>query len=260
MVSIIIPFKDKVELLQKCVGSVLRSVSSQGCEVILVNNESRKKKTLAYLKSLENNSKIIILEYAKPFNFSAINNFAVQKSAGDFLLFLNNDTESISSNWIEEMLKQFENPEVGAVGAKLLYPDGTIQHAGVKVGENIATHQFLGMNEMDLKENDIVREVDAVTGACMMTRRDLFLKVGGFDEKNLPIAYNDIDYCLKLRERGFKILWTPEAKLFHYESASRKSDMNVFAILFNRKRYKQFQGEQEYMRKRWKISSEYPIN
>lgn len=130
------------------------------------------------------------------------------------------------------MLGHFADPKVGAVGAKLLCPNGTIQHAGVSVGENIATHQFLGLKESELGENNIVRRVDAVTGACMLAKKDLFLELGGFDEENLPIAYNYVDYCLKLREKGFKIIWTPEAKLFHRESASRKSDIGYSGEIF----------------------------
>ena len=252
MISIIIPFRDKVKLLENCIASILEK-TERDFEVVLVDNGSQNEKTKKYLSKIAANSKIKIINYAKPFNFSAINNFAVKCATGEFLLFLNNDTEVISENWLEEMLKQFADPKVGAVGAKLLYPNGKIQHAGVKVGKNIATHQFLKMRDEDLGENNVVRQVDAVTGACMLTRKDLFLELGGFDEKNLPIAYNDVDYCLKLRERGFKTIWTPETRLFHCESVSRKSDVNLFAKLFKRQRYKQFQKEQEYMRKRWSL-------
>ena len=249
-VSIIIPFRDKVDLLNRCVSSILKKSTYKNYEIILVNNDSREDETKKYLAELSKNPLIKIINYSKPFNFSAINNFAVKYATGEFLLFLNNDTEVISENWLEEMLKQFDDPRVSAVGAKLLYPNGTIQHAGVIVGKNIATHQFLGIREEDLGKNDIVRQVDAVTGACMMTKKDLFLELGGFDEKNLPIAYNDVDYCLKLREKGYEIIYTPYAKLYHHESASRTND--IFAKIFNRKRNVEFQKEQEYMRKRWK--------
>ena len=253
IVSIIIPFRDQVGLLRACVSSILEKSTYENFELILVNNNSQEKRTVGYLSEISKNPKVKIIDYPEPFNFSAINNFAAQQAADEFLLFLNNDTEVISENLLEKMLEPLDDPRVGAVGAKLLYADGTIQHAGVKVGKNIATHQFLGMREEDLGENDTIQEVDAVTGACMMTRRDLFLKLGGFDEKNLPIAYNDVDYCLRLRERGFKIMWTPEARLFHYESTSRKSDISVFTKIFKRKRYKEFQNEQAYMRQRWHL-------
>ena len=250
MISIIIPFRDKVELLETCLASIFDKTKID-FEIILVDNGSQENKTKKYLDEIRGREFVKIIDYKKPFSFSAINNLVVKYASGEFVLFLNNDTEVLTKKWLEKMAKQFEDPSVGAVGVKLLYPNGTIQHAGVKVGKNIATHQFLRMKEGDLGENNIIREVDAVTGACMMTRKDIFLEMGGFDEKNLAIAYNDVDYCLRLRERGLKTIWTPEVKLFHYESASRKSDNSIFTKIFKRKRYEQFQKEQEYMKKRW---------
>lgn len=249
--SIIIPFRDRINLLRACVLSILEKSTYQNYEIILVDNGSKEGETKKYLLEMAKNPKVKLLDYPKPFNFSAINNFAANQAEGEYVLFLNNDTEVISQNWLEEMLKPFDDPKVGAVGAKLLYGDGTIQHAGVVVGKNVAVHQFLGIEEKDLGENDVVRVVDAVTGACLMTRKDLFLELGGFDGENLPIAYNDVDYCLRLKEKGWKIIWTPGAKLFHFESASRKSDINFFARIFRRKRYGQFKREQDYMRRRW---------
>jgi GT2 family glycosyltransferase len=249
MISIIIPFKDKIELLEKCIESIFQKSSYQNYEVILVDNNSKEKKTFVYLESLKNNVQIEFLKYEEIFNFSAINNFAVEYVNGEYILFLNNDTEVISENWLDEMVKCFEDEKVGAIGAKLLYPDGTIQHAGVMIEEKrLAIHAFRTWKEQDVKFDE-PREWSAVTAACMMTRKDLFLRVGGFDEKNLSIAYNDVDFCLKLRELGYKIICTPHAKLYHYESASRKSD--IFAKIFNRKRYKEFLCEQGYVRKKW---------
>ncbi len=140
---------------------------------------------------------------------------------------------------------------VGAVEAKLLYPDGTIQHCGIMLEkERLAIHPFRTWPEekVDFKKP---REWSAVTAACMLTKRDLFLNMGGFDEKNLPIAYNDVDYCLRLREAGYKIVCTPNVKIYHYESATRKSDVNIFAKIFRRKRYKQFLAEQHYLCQKW---------
>lgn len=251
MVSIIIPFKDSADLLSKCVSSILKKTSYQNYEILLVDNGSKEEKTKEYLKSIENNKKVKILQYDRPFNFSAINNFAAKEAKGEYLLFLNNDTEVISENWIEEMLKCFEDEKVGAVGARLLYPNETIQHNGVMLEkERLAIHAFRMWKEENVLINEDASGWSAVTAACMMTRKDLFLERDGFDEKNLPIAYNDVDYCLRLRESGYKILCAQNAKLYHYESASRKSD--VLAKIFNRKRYKQFLFEQEYMRKKWK--------
>jgi GT2 family glycosyltransferase len=250
MISIIIPFRDNVNLLEKCVASILQKTSNSDYEIILVDNNSEKKETFAYLNGIENESKIKILNFCKSFNFSALNNFASRQAAGEFFLFLNNDTVVISENWLDEMLKCLDDEKVGAVGAKLLYPNGTIQHAGVMLEEKrLAIHAFRTWKEENFDFYE-PREWSAVTAACMMTRRDLFNSSGGFDEENLPIAYNDVDYCLKLRELGYKIVCTPFAKLHHYESASRKSD--VLAKIFNRKRYKQFLSEQEFMRKKWK--------
>ncbi|MDD5396687.1 MAG: glycosyltransferase family 2 protein [Candidatus Moranbacteria bacterium] len=260
MISIIIPFKDKIELLQKCLESILQKTSYENYEVILVDNNSVEEKTDEYLKRFANNEKIKNLDYADQFNFSAINNFAVKHAKGEYLLFLNNDTEVISENWLEEMLKCFEDEKVGAVGVKLLYPNGAIQHAGVMLEEKrLAIHAFRTWKEEEIKFDE-PREWGAVTAACMMTRKDLFEKIGGFDEKNLPIAYNDVDYCLKLRDLGHKIICTPHAKLYHHESASRKSDVkNIYKLLAPIKflkfrkleRYRKFLQEQKYMRKRW---------
>jgi GT2 family glycosyltransferase len=259
MVSIIIPFKDKVELLRRCLESIFENTSYKNYEILLVDNGSKSIATLDFLKSIKD-EKIRILKYGKPFNFSSINNFAARQAKGEYLLFLNNDTEVISESWLEEMLKCFEDKTVGAVGAKLLYPNGTIQHAGVMLEEKrLAIHAFRTWNEQEI-DFDKPEEWSAITAACMMTRKELFHEIGGFNEINLPIAYNDVDYCLRLREKGYKILCTPRAKLYHYESASRKSDVNIiYKVLrsikflkFKRlERYRQFLREQEYMRKKW---------
>lgn len=249
MISITIPFRDKVDLLRQCVFSVLEKTIYDDYEIILVNNQSKEDKTKAFLGEIEDNSRIRILNYDKVFNFSAINNFVAKETRGEFILFLNNDTEVISPNWLGEMLNCLESEQVGAVGAELFYPDNTIQHAGVMLErERLAIHAFRKWKENDIGP-DNPREWMAVTAACMLTKKELFLKIGGFDEINLAIAYNDIDYCLKIRKLGYKIICVPNAKLYHHESASRKSD--IFAKFFNRKRYKQFIAEQDYMREKW---------
>jgi GT2 family glycosyltransferase len=249
--SIIIPFRDKVDLLNQCISSILEKSTYIDFEIILVNNNSQEKKTFEYLDELKNIENIKILKYSQPFNFSAINNFAAQQASGEYILFLNNDTEILSENWLEEMLKKFEDPKVGAVGAKLLYSNGTIQHVGVILEEKrLAIHAFRTWKERDVELDDS-REWSAVTAACMMTRKNVFEELGGFDEQNLPIAYNDVDYCLRLRERGYRIIIASKARLYHFESASRKNDASIFAKIFKCKRYKQFLAEQNYMRKRW---------
>lgn len=261
MISIVVPFKDKIEMLQKCLESILQKTSYQNYEIILVNNNSKERDTLDYLDKIRDKKNIKVLDYEKPFNFSVINNFATRQASGEFLLFLNNDTEVISENWLDEMLKCFEDEKVGVVGAELLYPNGTIQHMGVMLEEKrLAIHAFRTWKESDVKF-DQPREWSAVTAACMMTRKSLFEKNGGFDEKNLPIAYNDVDYCLKLKELGYKIICTPHAKLYHYESASRKADVRIaykilkpvkFVRFKELERYRKFLAEQEYMLRKWR--------
>ncbi len=249
-ISIIIPFKDKPELLKQCIFSILKKNAFENYEILLVDNQSVEKSTRNFLKEIKSLKRIKVLRYNKAFNFSAINNFAVKKATGDYVLFLNNDTKAISSNWLKEMLKCFDVQKIGIVGARLLYPDKTIQHCGVMLEkERLAIHAFRKWKEKDV-EMVARKEWSAVTGACMMTKRSLFLKAGGFDEVNLPIAYNDIDYCLRVRRLGFKIICATDVKLYHYESISRKSDM--LAKFLNRSRYKKFIAEQEYMRNEWK--------
>lgn len=250
MISIIIPFKDKSELLRQCVSSILEKTDYKKYELLLVDNQSAEKKTSDFLNELAGNERIEILQYKKPFNFSAINNFAVKHAKGEFVLLLNNDTQVISSDWLGEMLKCFNGENVGVVGAKLLYSNGTIQHCGVMLEEKrMAIHAFRTWKEEDVKVGD-VKEWNAVTGACLMTKKELFLELGGLDEDNLPIAYNDIDYCLKVRELGFKVVCVSSVKLYHYESVSRKSD--ILARFFNRKRYNRFIEEREYIKRKWK--------
>jgi O-antigen biosynthesis protein len=260
MISIIIPFKDKVELLEKCLASILEKTSCQDYEVLLIDNQSAEKATLKYLETARSNPKIAIHKYDKPFNFSAMNNYAVVQTKGEYLLFLNNDTQVISENWLEEMLKLFEDEKVGAVGAKLLYPNGKIQHIGVEIHPEHGPIHTARMQDENSVDFESPRECVAVTGACLMTRKRLFLEAGGFDEVNLSIAYNDIDYCFKLRKLGYKIICTPDAKLFHHESASRGLDIkNSYKVLKSIKflkfkglqRYRQFLKEQEYLREKW---------
>ncbi len=253
-ISIIIPFRDKLELLERCVRSIFERTDSREYEILLVDNQSHEEGTQRLLDTLKSDLRVSILQYDHPFNFSAINNFAAKEAKGEYLVFLNNDTEVISPNWLDAMLELAKKPDVGAVGAKLLYPDNTIQHAGVMLGTNLAVHPFSRFSQDDplfIEQCSKPREWRAVTAACMMTRKDLFLEMGGFDEENFAIAYNDVDYCLRLKkEKGLKTMWTPEAVLYHYESVSRGSD--ILAWVFNRKRHHQFKQEQDALRKKWK--------
>lgn len=219
LVSIIIPTKDNVSILKKCLSGVETKSTYKNYEIIIVDNNSKKIETKSYLSGLQHR----VISYNEPFNFSKINNFAVTKAVGEFVIFLNDDTEVISPDWIEQMLKHSQKPEVGAVGAKLLYSDNTVHHAGILMGVGTLTaHAFEGFDRDYQDQADIhrVHECSAVTGACMMIRKRLYEEVGGFDE-HLPYAYNDVDLCLRLRENGYTIIYTPYAELYHYTQSTR---------------------------------------
>jgi len=243
-ISIIIPFKDQVQYLRNLIETI-EGTHYVNYKLILVDNNSEEVETLEYLKDLTKNPAIKHLKYPKPFNFSAINNYAVKHTESDLILFLNNDTEVMSPDWLNKMAQHFIREDVGAVGAKLLYVDHRIQHAGIVVGVNgIAGHSHKNMWDWQpgyYGRPHIIQEVTAVTGACMMVRRDVFNGVGGFDEK-LPKAFNDIDLCLKIRANNYLITYTPYSRLFHHESISRGLD-NI--------QDKQFQKAIQYIDKKW---------
>jgi GT2 family glycosyltransferase len=191
-----------------------------------------------------------VVVYPGPFNYSAINNFAVKESSGDILLLLNNDTAPKDKDWLREMVSLVCRPDVGVVGAKLLYGDGRIQHAGVVVG--VGTDAVAGHFGHYEDENSggyvgqyaLTREVSAVTGACLAVKKDLFLELGGLDADNLPVSYNDVDFCLRVRERSLKVIWTPFAELYHYESSSRGSDEDLDKV-------ERYRRSQAFMRQKW---------
>ncbi|MBI4378642.1 MAG: glycosyltransferase family 2 protein [Nitrospinae bacterium] len=226
-ISIIIPTKDQIEMLKDCVESILNKTDYQNYEIVIVENNSIQKDTIEYLDKLEiENRNIKVFHYARRFNFSAINNYAMGKIDSEVAVFLNNDIEVKSSEWLSAMVEHIQRKEVGAVGAKLLFPNDSIQHAGVILGiGGVAGHAFKGLhnniNQSYFGHADAIRNYSAVTGACLMIRKGIFEEIGGFDEVNLPIAFNDIDLCLRLRERGYLIIYTPYAVLYHYESSSR---------------------------------------
>jgi O-antigen biosynthesis protein len=223
-ISIIIPTKDRVDLLRTCVHSILSRSSYRNFELLIVDNNSTEKATFDYLETLQAPHQV--LRYPHPFNWAAINNFAAKKATGDYLLFLNNDMEVINADWLEALLEHAQRPEVGAVGAQLLYPTNAIQHAGVVMGVGgVANHAFRLLPAQApgyFGFAQVTRNYSAVTGACLMSRREVFEKVGGFDEK-LRVAFNDIDYCLRLREQGHLVVYAPHSRLYHFESATRGS-------------------------------------
>jgi len=222
LVSIIIPNKDRWQLLQRCLHSIEKKTSYPKYEVIVVDNGSTDPDTLKELNALA--SKWKVYRYPGRFNFSAVNNFGAAQAKGDYLLFLNNDTEVSQAEWLTAMLEQAQRPEVGAVGARLLYPNGRIQHAGVVLGVGgVANHAFRGLPDHNpgyFGLAAVVRNCSAVTGACMMLPRRVFEEVKGFDER-FRVAFNDVDLCLRIRCKGYLIVYTPFALLYHHESASR---------------------------------------
>lgn len=225
LVTIIIPVRDRVDLLRRCVGSIFEKSTYRNWELLIVNNQSSEPATLAFLRELSKLSNVKVLEYNDRFNFSKINNFAVSYANGEVLLFLNNDVEVVTPNWLEELLGFAEQPEIGAVGAKLLLPDGRIQHGGVVLGlSGGADHAFYGLPGDEpgyFGLAAVARNCSAVTAACLMTRRRVFEEVGGFDP-NLDVAFNDVDLCLRMLAAGYRVVWTPFAVLYHYESSTRK--------------------------------------
>jgi GT2 family glycosyltransferase len=221
-VSIIIPTRDKTPLLKRCVSSILARTEYPEFEILIVDNGSTEQAALDYLRALEEDRKIRVMSYDQPFNFSAINNFAVRSVTSDLLLFLNNDTEVVSPEWLSAMLEFAQRDDIGAVGAKLYYYDDTVQHGGVVIGlGGIADHAHRGFPRLSngyLGRLNVIQNVSAVSAACMMMRRKVFEEVGGFEER-LSYCYNDVDLCLKIREKGYLIVFTPYAELYHHESA-----------------------------------------
>lgn len=230
LVSIIIPNKDNSDVLDVCLKSICEKSTYKNFEIIIVENNSTDDSTFAYYDlAAQRDSRIHVKKWNHEFNFSKLMNFGAHHSSGEYLLLLNNDTEVISPSWIESMLGICQENEVGAVGAKLYYRDGTIQHAGVYVQGAGAGHLNLNLDRSETgyyHTATSTREVSAVTAACVMTKREAFEKVGGFTEE-FAVAFNDVDYCLKLRDIGYSIVFTPQAELYHYESLSRGYEMTA---------------------------------
>jgi GT2 family glycosyltransferase len=228
LASIIIPTRDRADLLKKCVRSILDRTRYPSIEILIVDNGSVQPATRRLFADLASNEAIRILSSPGTFNYSALNNLAVRQARGTVLALLNNDIEVITEEWLEEMVALATRPEVGCVGAKLLYPDGRIQHAGVYLGfAGLAVHgyRFAARNASgQLNRMSTIQNVMAVTAACLVIRKSVFAEVGGFDERELKVALSDIDLCLKLRAAGYLNVWTPFAELVHHESVSRGRD------------------------------------
>jgi O-antigen biosynthesis protein len=246
-VTLIIPTRDKVALLRNCIESVLQKTRYPNYEIMVIDNQSSDPEALEYLAWLRATGKARILVYDAPFNYSSINNWAVDHSDGEILCLLNNDIEVLGENWLEEMAGHASRESIGAVGAMLYYPDDRIQHAGVILGVGgVANHAYAGQHRGHAGHGaraKVTQNLSAVTGACLVVRRSLYLQVGGLDER-LPVAFNDIDFCLRLCEAGYFNVWTPFAELYHHESASRGNDLEP-------EKLQRFLGEVRHMEARW---------
>jgi GT2 family glycosyltransferase len=225
LVSVIVPTRDRAELLAACAAGVLHRTDYPALELLIVDNESREKATAALLDTLAADPRVRVLRRPGPFNFPALNNDAVRAAAGDVIVLLNNDVDVADPSWLREMVGQALRPDVGAVGARLLYADGTVQHGGIVFGPGLAATPVLrGAARNDPGYNGqlaLARSLPAVTGACLALRRAVWDEAGGMNAERFAVAFNDVDLCLRLGELGYRIVWTPFAELFHLESQTR---------------------------------------
>jgi GT2 family glycosyltransferase len=246
-VSLIIPTRDGAEVLATCIRSIRARTRYDDYEIIIVDNGSVQQRTHDLFAELRTDPGIRILERPEPFNFSRLNNAAARAATGTILGLVNNDIEVTHGEWLAEMVALAARPTTGCVGAKLLYPDGRIQHAGVVAGlGGVAGHAHRFARADDPGYLDRLRhvyDVSAVTAACLVIRRAVFEAVGGLDEE-LTVAFNDVDFCLRVREAGYRNLWTPFAELVHHESASRGSDITPAKA-------RRFAQEYAAMQRRW---------
>lgn len=246
-VSIIIPNKDEVKTLKKCISSIEKKSTYKNYEIIVVENNSTDEKIFDYYNEISKNEKIKVVKWTEEFNYSAINNFAVKQSSGEYIVLLNNDIEIISKSWIEEMLMHAQRIGIGCVGAKLYYPDDTVQHAGVIIGiGSVAGHSHKYFNRYEdgfVGRLKIVQNLSAVTAACLMIKKSIFNEVGGLDE-SFQVAFNDIDFCMKVRQKGYLNIFTPYAEMYHYESKSRGLEDTPEKV-------KRFNGEIKRFEEKW---------
>ena len=247
LVSIIIPTWNGYSILKKCIDCIIQKTSYKNYEIIVVNNNSDDEKTIKYLESINAVNNINVIDYNKPFNYSAINNFAVKFAKGEVLLLLNNDTEVINDDWLRELVSHALRPEVGAVGAKLLFPDDTVQHAGIIIGFGGAAghchHKIDNKDAGYFGRANLLQNYSAITGACLTVRKELYEKVNGLDE-DLAVAFSDIDFCLKILKLGYYNVYTPYALLYHHESKSRGYEDTAEKKI-------RFREEINYFKKKW---------
>ncbi|MBS7338696.1 MAG: glycosyltransferase family 2 protein [Lachnospiraceae bacterium] len=250
LISIVIANKDHVADLQRCITSILEKSTYENYEIIIVENNSEEKQTFDYYEELKENNRITVVTYEGAFNYSAVNNLGVKHARGEYILLLNNDTQVITVNWMEELLMYAQREDVGAVGGKLYYADKTIQHAGVVLG--LGAHRTAGHSHYKQHRENLgymgrlcyAQDVSAVTGACLLVKKSLFEEVGGLEE-DFAISLNDVDFCLKLREKGYLNVFTPFAELYHFESISRGLDDQG-------QKAQRYDRESQQFREKWK--------
>jgi GT2 family glycosyltransferase len=247
LVSIIIPTRDQASCLKKCLHSIFHKTAYRRYEVIVLDNGTSNSEALELLAELTKHERVRVERIEGSFNYSRLNNRGVELARGSFVALLNDDVEVINDDWLSEMVSRAMQMQVGMVGARLWYPNGTIQHGGVVLGAGgIAGHAHVGLRRNEpgyFARAHLAQNVSAVTAACALVRREVYLQLGGFDE-NLAVTFNDIDFCLRLREAGYWIVWTPYAELIHYESASRGFDDSTAKQV-------RFLAEVDYMKAKW---------
>lgn len=248
MVSVVIPTRDRKDLLELCVKGLDEHTSYRNKEIIILDNDSREEATKAYFSTLSTRADVRIIPAPGPFNYPRLINLGASHARGEILMTLNNDIEAFEPDWLSEMVSQALRPGVGLVGCLLLYPDRSVQHAGVIIGlSGVAGHMYAEAAPDDpghAGRIHVTQDLSAVTGACHVMCKSLFDRLGGLDERHLAVAYNDIDFCLRAREAGLRVIYTPHARLLHRHSASRGSDVRP-------DRLASFTWERDYMRTRW---------
>lgn len=246
-ISIVIPNKDNVGILKRCIDSIQSKSTYRNYEVIIVENNSKEPDTFAYYKSIDGKDGISVIYWEEEFNYSRINNYGIMHAKGDYIVCLNNDISVITPDWMEELLGNCQRKEVGITGARLYFPDNTIQHAGIVVGMGgSAGSMFVGMSRNRtgyMHKAAIQQNLSAVTAACFMVKRQAFEQAGGFDEK-LAVAFNDVDFCLRVRQAGYLVVYNPDAQMYHDESKTRGYEDTP-------EKQARFQKEKDYLRSRW---------
>jgi GT2 family glycosyltransferase len=254
LVSLIIPTRDKADLLRTCLDSIREKTTYRNYEILVVDNNSEEEETLAYFEELTRDARVRVVPYPHPFNYSGINNAAVRLAHGSIVGLVNNDIEVISPDWLTEMVSWAQQPAIGCVGAKLLYPDDTVQHAGVILGiGGVANHAHRLKHRNDpsyFGRAVVAQTLSAVTAACLLVRKNVYAEVRGLDSERLKVAFNDVDFCLKVRCAGYRNVWTPFAELYHHESKSRGLEDTPEKLA-------RFRGEVHTMIERWSLALEH---